>query len=129
MPQRISRKSSTAKKYEWGYPPKKLWFVSQFTKLISQSFFWTVFTNEISILVIKFVLDKINLTWHSTKLIIMLFFVWINMAGCFHCNTDTPCTLFRNAISPKLVVRTYGWRHSSVQCKKHPRSSPRTFLS
>ena len=38
-------------------------------------------------------------------------------------------TLLHSAISQKLVVGTYGWRHSSVQCKKRPRSSPQTFLS
>ena len=44
-----------------------------FTKLaVILSVFRMVFMNEI---VIKFVLNKINLTWHSTKLIVMLFFV------------------------------------------------------
>ena len=36
--------------------------------------------------------------------------------------------MFRNAISLKLVG-TYGHSYSNVQWKKHPRSSPRTFLS
>ena len=34
-----------------------------------------VFTNEILFLVLEFVLNKINLTWHSTKVNIMLLFV------------------------------------------------------
>ena len=38
------------------------------------SVFRTVFMYEILFLVIKFVFNKINLTWHSTKFNIMLFF-------------------------------------------------------
>ena len=48
-------------------------FVSPFHKVRSDlKVFRMVFTNEI---VIRFVLNKINLTWHITKLIIMLLFV------------------------------------------------------
>ena len=47
-----------------------------FTKFaVISGFFITIFTNEILFVVIKSVLNKINLTWHNTKLIIMLFFV------------------------------------------------------
>ena len=37
-------------------------------------------------------------------------------------------TWFRNAISLKLVVGTYGGSHSRVQWKNHPTSFPRTFF-
>ena len=54
--------------------------------------FRAVFTDGIFFLVIKFVLDKINLTLRSTKLIIVIFccVFWISRVGSlFHCNSDT----------------------------------------
>ena len=93
--------------------------------------FRTVFMDEILFLVIKFVLNKTDLlTQYKINHYFLLHF-WINRkVGCLfhHCNTDQwHSTLFCNAINLKqLVVVTYGWRHSSVQCKKHTWSSPQT---
>ena len=58
-----SRKSSTAKKYEKGYPKCFLRLYCNFAKFaVISSVFRTVFTNEILFLGIKFVVNKINLT-------------------------------------------------------------------
>ena len=80
----------------------------------------TVFVYEILFLMIKFVLNKINLTWHNTKLNIMLFFVvflsW--QGGMFVSLWHWHSTLFCYAISLKLLVGAYGWSHSSVQWKE-----------
>ena len=87
------------------------------------------FTNEILFLVLKFVLNKINLTWHSTKLNIVLFFVrfWINWVWfLFHYHTDT----LLGSVTPstwRFFVGTYGKSLSSAQRKKHPRSSSSGF--
>ena len=63
-------------------------FVSQFHKVRGdwKSVFRTVFTYEILFLVIKFVVKKINLTWHNTKLNIVIFCCVFELTGwdvCF----------------------------------------------
>ena len=84
---------------------------------------------EILFLVIKFVLSKINLTWHITNRIcnFCCVFEWTGWDVCFIVILHS--TLFFNTISLKLVVAAYWWSHSSVQWKELPRSSPWTFLS
>ena len=84
--------------------------------------------NEILFLVIKFVLSKIKLAWLEFK--IMLFFVaFFNEQGrMFVSLKHWDSTLFRYAISLKLVVGAYRRSHSSVQWKTLPGSSPWTSL-
>ena len=78
----------------------------------------TIFTYEILLLVFKFVLNKINVTWHGTKLNMLFFVAFLKkLSGMFVSLYHWHSTLFRNAISLKLVVGTYGWSHSSVQWK------------
>ena len=75
---------------------------------------------------IKFVLNKINLTCHSAKLIV-IFCCIFELTGwdvCFIIRRHS--TMFR---SLKLVVGTYGWRHSGVQCKKQHTFLTRTMKS
>ena len=132
---RNSRKSSTTKKYEQGLSECFLRSYCDFKKFaVIQSVFRRVFLYEILFLVIKFVLNKINLTWHYTKLYYFLLRFWINKVGCwFHCSTDIlPCSVMPS------VIGAYGWSHFSiqlkwshfsVQLKNHHRSSPWTFFS
>ena len=88
----------------WMYKLAKMFFrfVSRFHKVCGDlSVFRTFFTHEILFLVIKFVLNRISLTWNSTKLNIVIFccVFWIDRLGyLFYCNTDIlPCSVMPSA--------------------------------